>query len=81
MVVVHEGREGTIELFSHRAQEAVGGRDFTGHRLSEAFPELADQALRARLERTIRAFLALAEAAKEYPRLKRAAAERETAAP
>jgi signal transduction histidine kinase len=41
MVVVHEGREGTIELFSHRAREVVGGRDFTGHRLSEAFPELA----------------------------------------
>jgi chromate reductase, NAD(P)H dehydrogenase (quinone) len=43
--------------------------------------DLADQALQARLERTIRAFLALAEAAKEYPRLKRAAAERATPAP
>jgi NAD(P)H-dependent FMN reductase len=43
--------------------------------------DLADPALRARLESTIRSFLALAEAAKEYPRLKRAAAERETAAP
>jgi chromate reductase len=49
----------------------------------EAFAgdDLADPAFRARLERTIRAFLALAEAAKEYPRLKRAAAEREVPAP
>jgi NAD(P)H-dependent FMN reductase len=43
--------------------------------------DLTDPALRAHLEKTIRGFLALAEAAKEYPRLKRAAAERDAAAP
>ena len=42
---------------------------------------LTDGALQARLERTIRDFLALAEAAKEYPGLKRAAAERDTPVP
>lgn len=43
----------------------------------EAFADdsLADATLQARLEKTVRAFLALAEAAKEYPRLKRASAE------
>jgi signal transduction histidine kinase len=53
MVVVHEGREATIELFSHRAREAVGGRDFTGRKLSEAFPELAMHF--QRVEETVRA--------------------------
>jgi len=42
---------------------------------------LADATLTARLEKTIRGFLALAEAAKEYPRLKRAAAGRATPSP
>jgi hypothetical protein len=42
--------------------------------------DLTDPAARAHLEKTIRGFLALAEAAKEYPRLKRAAAEREAPA-
>jgi signal transduction histidine kinase len=41
IVVVHDGRDERIELFSRRAREAVGGRDFTGQRLSEALPELA----------------------------------------
>jgi NAD(P)H-dependent FMN reductase len=49
----------------------------------EAFGEgdIADPALRSRLDKTVRDFLALAEAAKEYPRLKRASAERDAPSP
>ena len=41
IVVLYEGPDATIELFSRRAREAVGGRDLTGRRLSDVFPELA----------------------------------------
>jgi len=54
------------------ASVGVGGPAFRGG-------GLADETLRGRLEQTVRDFLALAEAAKEYPLLKRAVAERETA--
>ena len=41
------------------------------HRALEG-EDIADPALRARFEQTLRAFLSLAEAAKHYPCLKRA---------
>ena len=43
--------------------------------------DLVDPRVRARLELIVRAFLALVEAAKEYPRLKRALAEHKMRAP
>jgi len=42
MIAVNDGREERIELFNLRARAAVGGRDLTGQRLSDAFPEVAD---------------------------------------
>ena len=40
MVVVHDGRDSRIELFNLCAKAEVGGRDLTGKRLVDAFPDL-----------------------------------------
>jgi len=42
IVVVYDGKDARIELFSHLARAAVGGRDLTGCRLDDEFPEIAD---------------------------------------
>jgi hypothetical protein len=46
MVVVVQGRDFCIEHFNLFAREKVGGRDLTGRRISEVFPELQRRGLR-----------------------------------
>jgi len=79
-IVAGGGRDGlwTLRVPLEHLGVRVFPETFSLGAARQAFTDddLADPALRARLEKTIRGFLALAEAAKEYPRLKRASADR-----